>query len=146
MTLLVHFTLFASHFLEWMIEERRTNRNISLHVYEEKVSATIQESQESRWTNSRTWRFMSIYTHFCLRHFFIALFRIRNVCLCRRQLNPNRESKDSSMDAFVCCLMFSVYFIFTSKSYRLKNAFNCYVFDLSQTTLRNVFLERLNLK
>lgn len=47
-----------------------------------------------------------VFIHFsCLRHFFIALFFGFGSFVCvdveRRQLNPNRESKDSSMDAFV---------------------------------------------
>lgn len=50
-----------------------------------------------------------VFIHIFAFAIFIALFRIRIGCLCRRQLNPNRESKDSSMDALLCTAAAAVF-------------------------------------
>lgn len=51
-------------------------------------------------------------------------FRIRIACLCR-QLNPNRESKDSSMDASRACYFYPA----TSMINKLFNYFQCFGFS-----------------
>lgn len=60
-----------------------------------------------------------VFIHNLPSPFLLLFFRIRIACLCRRQLNPNRESKDSSMDAFVPRAL-----EFMSTTMMIK-AFNC---------------------
>lgn len=86
--------------------------------------------------------FMCIYTLFFAFAIFLLLFFGFGTFVCvvveRRQLNPNRESKDSSMDAFVCLPFYAVLFIRSAATIKTRMNIHKCVFPTK------LLLRRLN--
>lgn len=70
-----------------------------LSVYEEKSRRCKRVEREPMNEFKDLVLHVYLYTFLPSPFLSLLLFHFRIACLCRRQLNPNRESKDSSMDA-----------------------------------------------